>query len=121
MNGAHDMGGMHGFGPVDAEDNEPVFHAEWERRIFALTLAAGSMGKWNIDQARFAREDRPPRQYLDSSYYQLWLQGLERLLVEGGLVSQDELRSGKAARPIDSELAGRGQRRLFLLQGLHDL
>ena len=44
MNGAHDMGGVQGFGPVDAEVNEPVFHADWEKIVFAMTLAAGSMG-----------------------------------------------------------------------------
>jgi hypothetical protein len=60
MNGAHDMGGTHGFGPVVAEAREPTFHAEWERRVFALTMAAGRPGKWNIDMGRFARENRPP-------------------------------------------------------------
>ena len=47
MNGVHDMGGMHGFGPVEPEPDEPVFHAEWERRAFALTLAMGATGQWN--------------------------------------------------------------------------
>lgn len=107
MNGAHDMGGVHGFGPVDAETDEPVFHAEWERRIFALTLAAGAMGKWNIDMARFARENRPPQDYLDRSYYQLWLAGLETLLVEAGLVTAAELDSGRPAGPLANELAER--------------
>ena len=36
MNGVHDMGGMHGFGPVAAEPNEPVFHHDWEKSVFAL-------------------------------------------------------------------------------------
>src|SRR5262249_39129833 len=64
MNGAHDMGGSHGFGPVVPEVREPTFHAEWERRVFALTLAAGRPGKWNIDMGRFARENRPHADYL---------------------------------------------------------
>jgi nitrile hydratase len=63
MNGAHDMGGSHGFGPVVPEVREPTFHAEWERRVFALTMAAGTPGKWNIDMGRFARENRPPQDY----------------------------------------------------------
>jgi hypothetical protein len=84
VNGAHDMGGMHGFGPVVAEPDEPVFHADWERRVFALTLALGAGGLWNIDASRFAREDRPPAEYLSKSYYELWLAGLERLLEERG-------------------------------------
>ena len=49
MNGAHDLGGAHGFGAVVAEPDEPVFHAEWERRAFALTVATGFLGRWNID------------------------------------------------------------------------
>ena len=80
MNGAHDMGGTHGFGPVVPEADEPWFHADWERRVFAMVIAAGAGGKWNIDAGRFAREDRPPAEYLDKSYFELWLAGLERLL-----------------------------------------
>jgi nitrile hydratase subunit beta len=58
MNGAHDLGGMHGFGPINPEPEaeEPVFHAAWEKRIFALNLAAGALGRWNIDISRDARE-----------------------------------------------------------------
>ena len=82
MNGAHDMGGVHGFGPVVAEADEPPFHAEWERRVFAMTIALGAGGAWNIDMSRSAREDRPPQEYLGMSYYELWLAGLERLLAE---------------------------------------
>jgi nitrile hydratase subunit beta len=82
VNGAHDMGGTHGFGPVVAEPDEPYFHADWERRVLALVLAMGATGQWNIDQSRFAREDRPPAEYLSLSYYEIWLAGLERLLAE---------------------------------------
>jgi len=101
MNGAHDLGGMQGFGPIDPEPNEPVFHAEWERRAFALTLAAGALGKWNIDQSRYARETQPPAEYLATSYYEHWLYGLEKLLVEKGLVTAEELATGKAGRKSD--------------------
>ena len=79
MNGAHDMGGVHGFGSVVPEANEPTFHAEWEGRVFALALAAGRPGQWNIDMVRFARENRPPADYLAKSYYEIWLAGLEKL------------------------------------------
>lgn len=88
MNGAHDMGGAHGFGPVVAEVDEPAFHAEWERRVFALTIALGASGEWNIDSSRSAREDRPPAEYLDKSYFELWLAGLERLLAERGVLER---------------------------------
>jgi len=91
MNGIHDLGGMHGFGPVGPEPNEPVFHHEWERRAFALNLAAGFLGRWNIDMGRYAREHMPPAAYLATTYYEHWLYGLERLLVEKGLVAAKEL------------------------------
>ena len=97
MNGVHDLGGMHGFGPVEIEDNEPVFHGEWEKRAFALTLACGFLGRWNIDMGRYAREQMPPAEYLATSYYEHWFFGLEKLLVEQGLVSAQELVTGRAA------------------------
>src|SRR5207249_2987770 len=73
MNGVHDMGGMHGMGPIEREEHEPVFHHEWERRAFALTMAAGFLGEWNIDMARHARERIPPARYLASSYHAMGL------------------------------------------------
>jgi nitrile hydratase len=91
MNGAHDMGGMDGFGPVEIETDEPVFHAEWERRAFALTTAMGFYGLWNIDMSRYSRENRDPLGYLEDSYYERWLYGLEVLLEENGLVSRAEI------------------------------
>jgi nitrile hydratase len=91
MNGIHDLGGMHGLGPIDREENEPVFHHAWERRAFALNMAAGFLGEWNIDMSRYAREQMPPAEYLATSYYEHWLWGLERLLVEKGLLTRAEL------------------------------
>jgi nitrile hydratase len=99
MNGAHDLGGMDGLGPIRPEPNEPVFHAAWERRAFALTLACGMLGRWNIDMSRFSREDTDPVTYLRSTYYENWLRGLERLVVDRGLVQKSELESGKAQGP----------------------
>lgn len=99
MNGAHDMGGMDGFGPVMPESDEPLFHAAWERRAFALTLAMGRPGGWNIDMSRFARENRAPIDYLSKSYYQLWLAGLETLMTERGLVTADEIAAGRPLHP----------------------
>jgi nitrile hydratase len=96
MNGGQDLGGAQGFGPVAPEPDEPVFHAEWEKRAFALTLAMGMPGGWNIDMSRFARENRDPTEYLTMSYYQLWFAGLETLLKERDLVSDDEIVVGHA-------------------------
>jgi len=97
MNGGHDLGGMHGLGPIEIEPDEPVFHAEWERRAFALTLACGALGLWNIDMSRFARERMHPAHYLDTSYYEHWLHGLELLLEENGLVTGREIAEREAA------------------------
>jgi nitrile hydratase len=94
MNGGQDLGGMDGFGPVVPEPNEPVFHAEWEKRAFALTLAMGMPGGWNLDMSRFARENRAPHDYLSMSYYQIWLAGLDVLMKERALVGEDEIAAG---------------------------
>jgi nitrile hydratase len=91
VNGAHDLGGMHGFGPVVLEPDEPVFHAEWERRAFALTLAMGGWGRWNLDMSRHAREQMPPAEYLGTSYYEHWLWGLEDLLERHGFLARAEV------------------------------
>ena len=91
MNGGQDLGGMHGLGPIEIEAGEPVFHAPWERRVFALTLAMGARGDWNLDMTRHARENRDPVDYLASSYYEIWLKGLERLLQERSLVRPEEI------------------------------
>jgi nitrile hydratase len=96
VNGAHDMGGNQGFGPIAPEQDEPAFHAEWERRAFALTLAMGATGQWNLDMSRFSREDREPADYLSRTYYELWEAGLEKLLAERGLLSEAELEAGHA-------------------------
>ena len=96
MNGGQDLGGTHGHGPVNPEPNEPVFHGEWEKRAFALTLAMGMPGGWNIDMSRFARENRKPNEYLDMTYYQVWLAGLETLMKERGLVAEDEIDAGRS-------------------------
>ena len=96
MNGAQDLGGMMGFGPIVPETDEPWFHAEWERRAFGVTLAMGFTGTWNLDMTRHARESLPPAEYLAASYYEIWIKGLERLVVETGLVTPEELATGRA-------------------------
>jgi nitrile hydratase len=95
VNGVHDMGGLQNFGPVRPEAAEPSFHHPWERRVFALTLAMGATGRWNLDQSRAARESLPPAQYLASSYYRIWLDGLIKLLQERDLVSAAEVADGR--------------------------
>lgn len=99
MNGGHDLGGLHGLGPVAPEPNEPIFHADWERRAFALTLAMGAHRRWNLDRSRFTRENRHPVDYLSSSYYELWVKALEQLTTEEGFLRADEIAAGHALVP----------------------
>lgn len=95
MNGGQDLGGQMGFGPVAPEPNEPVFHGAWEKRVLAMSVAAGAMGHWSIDESRHARESIPPADYLSFSYYRIWLAGLEKLLLNHGFVTPGELDSGR--------------------------
>ena len=99
MNGVHDLGGTQGFGPVLPETDEPLFHALWERRALALTLAMGATGQWNIDMSRSRRESLPPAQYLGSSYYEIWLAGLQALMLERGMATTSELAGGELEQP----------------------
>lgn len=102
MNGPQDLGGQHGFGPVAPDPDEPRFHAPWEKRALALTLAAGAMGHWSIDEGRHARESLPPAEYYASPYYAIWAKALEALLIRHGFVTADELRAGHAQAPASA-------------------
>jgi nitrile hydratase subunit beta len=102
VNGVHDMGGMDGFGKVEPEPNEPMFHTEWEARVLAMVRAMGAAGAFNIDTSRFYREMLPPHVYLSSSYYKKWFLGLEDLLVDKGYIGADEVAAGHAMQPPKS-------------------
>jgi len=99
MDGIHDMGGMDGFGKVEAEPNEPPFHESWEGRVLAMQRAMGYAGAWHIDHSRFAQERLPPQVYLKASYYQRWALAMEMNVLERGLASAEELKSGHALTP----------------------
>lgn len=94
MNGVHDLGGMHGMGPIAADGGEPVFHAAWEGRAFGLTRAMGAWRSWNLDASRFQRERIAPGDYFRLSYYERWTAGLVALMLEHGLVTQTEIDRG---------------------------
>jgi nitrile hydratase len=96
MNGIHDMGGMHGMGPIEYEADEPVFHERWEARVYAINRAIGAWRKWNIDAGRHGIELLPPADYLRMSYYEKWLARNLKLVVQHGLVTQEEIDSEKA-------------------------
>jgi nitrile hydratase len=82
---------MHGFGPVLTEENEPIFHHDWEHRIFPLFASLFVGGHFNVDEFRHAIERMEPAEYLQSSYYEHWLHAFETLLLEKGVISAGEL------------------------------
>ncbi len=91
MNGVHDLGGMHGLGQVDVENDEPVFHHPWEGVVFGTMLATMGQGMYNLDEFRHGIEVMPPAHYLTSPYYEHWLETIERNLVEKGVIDREEL------------------------------
>lgn len=97
MNGIHDMGGMQDMGPIQHERDEPVFHEAWEGRVYAINRAIGAWGRWSIDTSRYGVEVLPPADYLRMSYYEKWLARTLDLLVKRGLVTQQEMETGKPA------------------------
>ncbi len=96
MNSAHDMGGMHGMGPIVPDADERPFHDDWEGRMLACFLAMGAWGKWNIDRGRLFRERVPGPRYLNISYFEIWLDALIGLTADAGLATEEELVSGRA-------------------------
>jgi nitrile hydratase len=90
LNGIHDMGGMHGFGKVEVERDEPVFHTRWEARVFGMVQ---SLGRGNIDAGRHSLERLGPVEYLKDGYYGRWLATLLRGLLNAGVLTADEIES----------------------------
>ena len=91
MNGIHDLGGMHGFGPVDRDPNEPPFHGRWEAAVVAIMRATRGARVYNIDEFRHAIERMPAARYLASTYFERWLDGILRILDEKGVVTVAEM------------------------------
>ncbi len=112
MNRIHDLGGMQGFGPVRPEPElvEPVFHEEWEGRVYAMVRLIGGLALWNLDMVRHTRESLPPADYLAYSYYEIWFAALRMQLVESGLVSDEELRTGGASLAVSGAILERVMR-----------
>jgi nitrile hydratase len=108
MNGIHDMGGLHGFGNVSVEDDEPVFHSRWEGRVFALTQALDTTGIYSLDEHRHEIELMHTADYLKDGYYGRWLFAMESILGRKGILHRPEVQTrirersddiGKAAKP----------------------
>jgi len=100
MDGIHDLGGLQGFGPIRRETDEPVFHAPWEARVYALSCAAPYAVSFGDDQFRPAIEALDPVHYLRASYYEKWLEATVALLRDKGTLSDDELSGRVAPRPL---------------------
>lgn len=98
MTRIHDMGGRFGDGLVspDAED-AAAFSEDWHAKALALTLAVGALGQWNLDISRHSRERLSPKDYTRFSYYEKWVSALADLMVEKGVVTLEELKTGHAA------------------------
>jgi nitrile hydratase len=95
MNGVHDMGGMHGFGPIVRDDSEPVFKTEWERRTFGVLVVAACNGHFVFDECRSAIENMGHAEYLNTSYYEHWLAGFETIVRQKGLLTDEEIDARK--------------------------
>ena len=111
MNGVHDMGGMHGLGPIVYDPNEPVFHASWEGRVRGMVQLIAAWGRVNIDSGRHSLERLPPVDYLRWSYFEKWLAALTNRLLDAGQITPEELASGRKAEgapvatpPINAEM-----------------
>src|SRR5215471_5062570 len=104
MNGIHDMGGMQDMGPIQPEKNEPVFHQAWEGRMAAINRAIGAWGKWNLDASRHGIEVLPPADYLRMSYYEKWLARNIDLLIKHGILTREEIETGKASAELAAAL-----------------
>ena len=106
MNSIHDLGGMHGFGPIPIEDNEPYFHADWERRMFGIASAIAYPLDFNDDQFRREIERVPPAKYLSSSYYELWFYGILGILEERKIATLKDIENYKPSETSESFLEG---------------
>jgi nitrile hydratase len=91
MNGIHDMGGLHGFGLVVREKDEPVFHSYWESRVFCMTQVLDTKGIWNLDEHRHEIELMNAADYITAGYYGRWLFAMERLLARKDILRADEV------------------------------
>jgi nitrile hydratase len=106
MDGIHDLGGMHGFGPVQVEEDEPLFHAAWEGRVVGMFALLLLRGYFNLDAFRHGIETMDPGHYLRASYFERWRTSIEKNLIRAGVITADELdarartlRSSRRARP----------------------
>lgn len=127
MNGVHDLGGMHGFGAIEREADEPVFHEAWEGRVYGIvTTIREEHDAYAPYGSRHYIENIPPARYLAASYYEKWMLALEAALLHSGLLAADELDAraryysdnpnAAVPRRDDPALAERVRRRIYSAQ-----
>ena len=105
MNGIHDIGGMDNIGPVNIEKDEPVFHEDWESRVYAMTLATMGAGIFVTDEVRYMTETIPPADYLTFSYYEKWLYSLEHMMLKKNMVTRGRTGIRRSVGPgVDGRL-----------------
>lgn len=102
MDGIHDLGGRHGFGPVITNESDEPFHGPWEARLFGIVRSMSRAPDWSIDWFRHCRELIDPVDYLTRPYYDQWLQTYAAMLVNSGVATVEELASGKSRGPAMS-------------------
>jgi nitrile hydratase subunit beta len=107
VDGIHDLGGMHGFGRVEREENEPPFHAAWEAAVLAIMRSTSGGRVYNIDEFRHAIERMEPPRYLNSSYYERWLDGVTRVLIDKGVITPEEIEARASFLADHPEAAAR--------------
>ncbi len=100
MNGVHDLGGMHGFGPINPDPNEKMFAHDWERKVFGMFFTNFAAGQFNVDEFRNGIEKMDAAEYLESSYYEHWLHAIEALLIARGTLTADEISGRMAAMKV---------------------
>lgn len=91
MNSIHDVGGMHGLGPIQIDPNEPIFKADWERQVFSTIGLYFAQGLCPIDEFRHAIEVMDAAEYLSTPYYVHWYHAMENLGVNNGLFTKAEI------------------------------
>jgi nitrile hydratase beta subunit len=91
MNSIHDMGGLQGLGELDYQESEPMFHDPWEGRVHAMVMVLRLFRGFRTEI-----ESIPAAEYLRMSYYERWLKMLSAQVVNHGLVTREEIESGRA-------------------------
>lgn len=99
MDGIHDLGGKQGFGPVDVDEEQVAFHADWEGRMWAIAQCAGGRDGWTLDWWRHCRELIDPVDYLARPYFDSWMQAYTATYIDSGTISLDEIIHAKSATP----------------------